>query len=392
MKRLLFVFLLSAPAFAAFDTEISGNIEAQGRHSQNNKDAQEDLFQRWNRDDFYLLYGNLNGKVSYDNVKLESNWFVRHSKSSLIRNKYLAPQSFTYPNKLVARDIFRMQHVKEHDDTKTESILNKLYLGIDFQEHRLNAGRMYINYGLGEIFNPINPFNQPTGLTSISQVAQGNDGASFTYFVNDKHSIELYALGDKAINNYNGTIDSTVWVHGDLQATDDLNIHYVFGNDQNRYKAGGQLSYQFDEALVFTQVLYRTDFNNDTESHPLWDVLLGYDEQLTNKWHIRLESGYQKENRYQNPLLLNDRFLPSEYFVALANKYEIHPLINLQGTIINDIKTGFTYFIAKSTLSLGSNVETEIFGFLPMAKGDDVDNIGQKLVTTDVGLALRAFF
>jgi len=392
MKLLFIAFILSAPAFAQFEHDLSGNIEAQGRHSQNNEASREELFQDWNRDDFYLMYGNLNGKASYNNMRLESNWFARHSKSSLYEGGFLATQAYTFPNRLVVRDMFRMQHIKQEDDYKTESILNKLLLGVDFEESRFVFGRMYINYGLGEIFNPINPFNQPTGLTAISQVAQGNDGGSVTYFASDKHTVDLYVLGDKSINNYDGSIDRTIWVHGEVQATEDLNIDYVFGDDQKRYKGGGQVSYQFEEAMLFSQIFYQSHTTHDEISQNFWDALLGYDEQLTNKWHLRLETGYQKKNRFQNPLVFGDRFLPTEYFVALANQYEIHPLIEINGTIINDVKTGFTYFITKGIFSLGSNVEAEVFAFLPVAKGSDPENISQKLVTTDVGMALRAFF
>ena len=113
---------------------------------------------------------------------------------------------------------------------------------------------------------------------------------------------------------------------------------------------------------------------------------------MNNKWHLRFEGGHQKSNRFSEINSLGERFLPTEYFVALANVYEIHPLLKINGTLINDIKSGFTYFIAKFTYNASSNVEAEIFGYSPMAKGDSADNPAQKLVTTDIGLALRAFF
>ena len=101
-------------------------------------------------------------------------------------NEYIAPNIFTFPQKLVARDVFKLQYNDVKSDQRSEVILNKLFYEWDYDEHRFMIGRMYINYGQGEIFNPINPFNQPTGLTAISQVAQGNDGFNFEFFVNDK--------------------------------------------------------------------------------------------------------------------------------------------------------------------------------------------------------------
>jgi hypothetical protein len=396
MKSFFFLFLvlqsLHGWSQSKIGSEVSGNMEVQGRHSWNNDLAKEDLAQNWDEEDFYLIYGNLNGKLKFKNSKLEANLFGRHSRSDLYEAPYLAPTIFTYPNKLVARDVFKLQHIEEGENYRTEYILNKLYYEWDYDENRFMAGRIYINYGLGEVFNPINPFNQPTALTSISQVAQGNDGVNFAFFVNEKYTIDFYFLGDKSLEGYEGQIERTLWAHGEYQVTNDFQADFVIGEDQNRHKLGGQLEYSLSEAMLFMQTLYQTDYTDDTESHPLWDVLLGYDQQLTNKLHLRGESGYQKQNRYLTAGSINDRFLPIEYFLAIAAQYEIHPLVQLGGTVVNDIKSGFTYFITKNTIDLGHSTEFEIFAYIPLAKGDTIENPAQKLVTTDVGLALRTFF
>jgi hypothetical protein len=396
---LLLLLLIPLSSWAQVKGEISGNVEAQTRHTWNNQAAQDDLAQDWEEENFHLFYGNLNGKLQFKGSRLESNVFARHSQSNLYQDpknpavsEYIAPKIFTFPQKLVARDVFKLQYTEEGSDYRSELILNKLFYVWDYEEHRFMIGRMYINYGQGEIFNPINPFNQPTGLTAISQVAQGNDGFNFEFFVNDKYTVDFYFLGDKSLEGYDGQIDRTMWIHGEYQASDELQLDYVVGEDQRRHKLGGQIRYNFSKAQVFAQALYQTDFVDDKESHPLWDALLGYDQQVTNKWHVRLESGYQKKNRFLLTPSFGERFLPTEYFVALANQFEVHPLVKLTGTIVNDVKTGFTYFITRNTVDLGHNMEFEIFGYIPAAKGSDIENPAQKLVTTDVGAALRAFF
>lgn len=401
MKRILLSGLLLASSAFAYETEFSGNLEGQLRHAKNNDEAKDaPLFQEWDNENFYLLYGNINGKVEFDNSRLEGNWFVRYSQSDLYdpkpigpveRDPYLATRIFTFPNKLVARDLFKLQHIDQNGNHQTESVLNKLYYEHDLEQHRIMFGRMYVNYGLGEIFNPINPFNQPTALTSISQVAQGNDGGSFTYFVSDQHTIQFLLLGDKSIEGYDGDIDVTFWAHGEYQYSDKLQLDYVLGEDQNRRKLGGQVSYQFEEAMVFSQILYQSQTLKDEDSNNLWDILLGYDQQVTNKWHVRFEGGYQKKNRFISPDAF-ERFLPTEYFAALANIYEVHPLVKVSATLINDIKSGFSYFIAKGTYSVSKSTELEVFGYTPVSKGDEPDNLAQRLVTTDAGVALRAFF
>jgi len=397
----LFLTLFFIPDAFSYEKEISGNLEVQSRESWNNQEARNDLLQDWKKESFYLLYGNLNGLIQNDNFKVEANWFLRHSYSNLYNpdfnifrgnGPYAATQIYTFPNRLVARDVFKLQYDHQQDNYRTESILNKLYFEWNYDSHRVSVGRIYVNYGLGETFNPINPFNQPTGLTAISQVAQGNDGGSIAFFVSDNYTIEFLLLGDKRIEGYDGQIDRTLWIHGEYQASDRLQLDYVIGEDQNRQKAGGQVAYRFDEAMIFTQVLYQSNLINNQPSSNLWDILLGFDQQITSKWHLRTEGGYQKQNKFNSNLNFSDRFLPTEYFVALANVYEIHPLVKLNGTVVNDIKSGFTYAIAKTVYNFKENFEAELFGYVPVAKGDSADNPVQKLVTTDVGLALRCFF
>jgi hypothetical protein len=143
--------------------------------------------------------------------------------------------------------------------------------------------------------------------------------------------------------------------------------------------------------MVFSQFLYQSKNVKNRPSSALVDILIGYDRQMNSKWHLRFEGGYQKEDQFVS---LNnfERFLPTEYFAALANIYEVHPLVKINGTLVYDIKSGFSYLIAKAAYNITSNTDFEIFGFTPVAKGDNTDNAGQKLVTTDIGLALRTFF
>ena len=401
MQLWLMALLFTISAHAKIQSELSGNLETQARRSWNNSEAKEDLLQDWETENFYLIYGNLNGKINFDHSHFETNLFVRYSQSNLYNPRpnalgnddpYLATRFYTFPNKLVARDIFKLQYEQQNGNHLTEAVLNKFYYEWDYYEHRFMIGRMYINYGIGEIFNPINPFNQPTALTSISQVAQGNDGLSFTFFISDDHTIQFLLLGDKKLDNYNGDIDRTIWANGDYQHNEKLQFNYVLGEDQKRYKIGGQASYHLEEALIFTQIFYQTEYVNNDPSDHLWDILLGLDQQLTNLWHIRFESGYQKMDQNISLYNFSERFLPTEYFAALSNIYEVHPLIKINLTIVNDLKSSFTYTITKATYNFGDDMEAEIFGYIPAAKGKSAANVTQKLVTTDVGFAIRAFF
>ena len=134
MKRLLFIFCVfsTTTAFSQIKTEFSGNLEVQSRNSWNGDEAKSlNLIndqiptQDWDSENFSLIYGNLNAKVDFSNSRLESNFFARHSKSDLYKNNYIAPLIFNFPNKLVAREVFKLQNDQDGTDNKTEYILNK---------------------------------------------------------------------------------------------------------------------------------------------------------------------------------------------------------------------------------------------------------------------------
>lgn len=393
----MIIILSVLSIFSAFaeklKVDFDGNIEIQSRQSWNNPEAKKipQLNQNWKAEKHSQFIGNLGFKADYDSVHAEVNWFGRQAYSPLYYKEYAATQIYTFPNKLVARDVFKLQYNRVDGDHQTDSVLNKFFIEWR-EENSFSFGRMFINYGLGEIFNPLNPFNQPTGLTSLTNVSQGNDGFRFILNASDEHTIEFFLLGDKSVNGYENELNKTVWMHGELRTTDQLTIDYVVGEDQKRQKLGGQVSYQFNEAMVFGQVLYQTEYTDKKPSDNLWDILLGYDQQMTSKYHLRFEGGYQKKDSFATVTNFNNRFLPTEYFASLTNIYEIHPLVKLSGTFINDVKTGFTYFIGKSTWSMSNNVESELFVYSPMGKGSSTDILAQKLITTDVGVALRAFF
>jgi len=395
MKIFVIVILLSSSALAQVKGSLSGNVEMQGRQVNNSDEAKNEFAQDWDKEEFYLYQGNLNGKLEFKDSKIQSNLFVRHAKSDLLKKKepipYLAPGIYSFPKKMVSRDVFKLVHTDTGRSSETEYIITNLSYEWNY-DNRFAMGRLNINYGLGEIFNPLNPFNQPTGLTTLNQVSQGADGFNTTFFVNDKHTLNFYILGDKTQDGYDGQIQKTLWIHGEYEFTEKLQFDYVAGEDQNRHKLGSQIKYNFDSSMMFVQVLYQTDFTDDKPSHPLWDAMIGYDQQLNSKWHLRFEGGYQKMNRYMTESSFSERFLPAEYFIAIANQYEIHPLIKITGTVFTDVKDGFTYILNRNTFSIANNIEADIFGSIPMVKSSSNDNPAQKIITTDIGISLRAFF
>ncbi len=406
---LLLALLLWAPAQAAITwvgeghkTEFSGNLEGQARWAQNPDVAQDPpLLQDWDNEAFHLASANLTLKTTFSASRLEANWYTRYAASKLFKGKqpffpdgWLAARVYNFPNRLVARQLVDLTYEEQTKSDRVDTLLNKFYYEWDTAEARFALGRLFINYGQGEVFNPINPFNQPLGLAGQTNVAQGNDGARAAFFLSGETTLELFVLGDKQLEeNDDSTITPTGWLRLEHRFPT-WQVELVGGHDQKRRKAGGQLNVPVGGAMVFIQALYSSAPDGE-DGEDLLDALAGYDHQLNADWHLRLEGGYQEEedDAALSPQTLEGRLLPFEKFLALANSWETHPLVELSATLIHDLDTQFGYGVARLRWSLYENWEWDFFAFAPVwEKRASEGNLVQNLITRDVGTALRVFF
>lgn len=399
--KVLLALLVALPAFAGptwkwgeATTELSGNADAQTRLANNPSTAKDLPFQQdWEQEQFSVASLNLGTKTEWRNIRLEFNGFARHAHSQLYDDNYIAPRFMNFPNRLVARDLFGLSHQRQDGTTQMDVVLNKFNLEHDAEDARITVGRQYINYGIGEIFNPINPFNQPLGLVGAVNVAQGNDGGRAAFFLSKRSTLQFYLFGDKRYDS--DVITKTAWLHWEFRPNDKWQLDVVGGEDQERNKAGFQVNHILGESMVFVQGLFTSNTLDNTPGENVIDVLLGYDNQFTPEWHMRVEGGYQERDDeifLTDLTRLNARFFPFEYFLSWSNQYEIHPLVTLSGSLIHDIKTDFGYGVAKASWAFRDDWEWDLFVFTPLYRNTDESSAVQRLITTDVGTAMRVFF
>jgi hypothetical protein len=227
-----------------------------------------------------------------------------------------------------------------------------------------------------------------------TNVAQGNDGLKFSFFLNDRSTLSFYLLGDKQLYGEDDKITRTLWLYWEYRLLENWQFDIVSGEDQKRNKAGAQINYIWGEAMIFTQALYSSEYIDGTSSENLWDLMLGYDNQFSADWHVRIEAGHQETDHelvIASPTELNGRYLPFEYFAAIANTYSLHPLVEVSGTLIHDVKTDFGYGLGKLSWSVIKDWEWDFFVFTPLYRSSQT-NVVQRFITTDVGTALRFFF
>lgn len=392
MNYLLLLSFFSFGASAAITFDYFGNVEMQTRHAWSHQ-AATDAGESWEQEDFNLLYGNLSGRVGVDQNSIEFNVFARYAHSNLFEEESLNTQIYNFPERIVSRDLFRLTHNEDTNDSRTDLVINKLFYEWETEDSRFVFGRMFINYGMGEVYNPINPFSTPQGITVLNNVAQGSDGLKFTLFPSIDHTINFYILGDKRYYDYDGgRYARTLWVQGEVLIDEKWQAIYIAGEDQKRFKAGFQISYQLAKGLLFAQYLRSGEPQGEIEGSTFDDYLLGFDRQINSKWHLRIEAGYQKEDLLRDYSVFDERFLPMEYFVALSNIFEVHPLVKVSASIINDPESNFNMVVFKSTYNAYSNFEVDFYALTPVRSDSSEETLGQQVISTDVGLSLRYFY
>ncbi|MFZ4712345.1 MAG: hypothetical protein ACOYL6_01420 [Bacteriovoracaceae bacterium] len=334
---------------------------------------------------FSMIHGNLNSKSVIEKGKLETSVFYRRTDTDLYKTLNFTRELLVFPRNLVAREMIDLTKQKNEPDYRSDLLIHRFSYEHEWNKLRLEFGRFFINYGLGETFNPVNTFNLPNGLFIINDLSQASDGARATYFYNEKIDFVFYSLGSKDYADSTHPINPTLF----LQATirhEDWQYLFVGGADEKKNKVGGEVSLRFSDYLGFIQTLYQSSNNREAA---LIDGLVGLDRQLTELWHVRLEVAYQEIPKNQT---FNTRLLPQELTVAIAQEYELHPLFKIKPVLTMDPKNYLIFGILKGTLSLTQNLEIEAFALGNLNQNPGEENLRQRLLTRDLGLRGQYYF
>ncbi|MEX0798066.1 MAG: hypothetical protein WEB87_04695 [Bacteriovoracaceae bacterium] len=391
---LAFVLILAnARATPNFEIEYSGNIELQAQELKNPKSAR-DLGADWEREEAYIGYANVDAKVLLWKNLVDINWFVRHSASDLYKDDNAAVSYFNFPNNVILRNVFKLQRVEETDTGVTESTLNEFFYEWGDEETSFTFGRMFIDYGKGFVFNPIDPFMLPLSFSSLQGVQQGNDGLKFLFDSESDLRLHLYLLGDKQFHGGDERITRTIFLRGDWDYSRELHINYVLGEDQKRHKYGLELAHDFGSGLLFGQAMrhsQRLD-KQDSDADGLFHYIVGYEKDLTRNLTSRLEFGKRdRDEEYPEPAYQQE-FAPFSNFLALNSTYNFNPghQIILQGLL--DAKTRFSYMKVAYAFKLSKSLSSRMFAQGVTSRPSDEEDLGQKRVPSAAGIALAGSF
>lgn len=388
------LFCSSTYADSPVKTEFKGNIDLQTKGLKNSKQA-KDLGQDWDNEVVNLAYANINGKIHFRKSTLKLNWFLRHSESELYKKNYLATRYAVYPNNVILRNAFKLRSTDNSDRSKTESVLNQFEYNWGDDEAEFSVGRMFIEYGEGYTFNPIDPFMLPLAFSTLRNVRQGNDGLKF--FINSATDFRLhfYILGDKQFTDYDGKITRTVMLRGDWDVNDQVHVNYILGEDQKRHKYGAEVRYSFIGGLLFAQAVrnsQRLD-KEDASDNGLFHYVLGYEKELTSNLTSRLEVGkYDQDNKFTEANY-QQNFLPLSSFIAFINNFKLSDSNTLLLNAAVDPESQFSYFHADLSHRFNKSLQFHVFGSGPMSRTKKNDKFAaQQIFAGEIGLGVRGIF
>ena len=397
IKHLLLISLAFCSvtfAQSPLKVEFTGNIDLQTKGIKNLKQA-KDLGQDWDHEVLNLAYANLNSHVHFKRSSLKVNWFLRYSESELYRKNYLQTRYAVYPNNVILRNAFKLKSTETSDRAKTESVLNQFEYNWGDDEAEFSIGRMFIEYGEGYTFNPIDPFMLPLAFSTLKNIKKGNDGLKFFIHSASDFRLHFYILGDKQFTDYDGKITRTVMLRGDWDYNEQVHINYILGEDQKRHKYGGEIRYSFLTGLLFAQAVrhsQRLD-KEDPSDKGLFHYILGYEKELTNRLTSRVELGkFDQDNKFTEANY-QQNYLPLSSFVALVNIYQLTDSnkILLNGSL--DPESEFSYLYGEFIHQYSKSIQITLFGSGPLSRAKkDEKYAAQQIFAGDVGLGIRGFF
>lgn len=403
MKKYLIILLaISWSSFAIKKPEVvfSGDVDLQTKQLYN-PESSENNGQVWKHDteSFSMAIANMDLNVHTEHHQLDAHWFLRYSKSPLYKDDYYAAGFANFPTDLMSRDVFKFSKVDTGEDTITESIVNRFVYTWRDDESAFKIGRLWIQYGDGLVFNPINPFNVPFTFSTTSDIVQGNDGMEFQFLSDPRLKLYLYLLGDKEFYGYDdGRISRTIMLRGDYDYSEKLNIIYILGEDQKRHKYGAELKYSLPSGFLLGQFVKNTRRLDKSAgaSESLSQYVIAIEQDLTSIWSIRLEGGKNDRDELAGFSLYERYMLPQENFIALLNSLEISDKFTTQINLSSDVETRFTFGGLRISYQMHKYLELHAFASSALTKDEEKaqeeNQLAQLYVPSQFGAGLRAAF
>lgn len=344
-----------------------------------------------------MAYGQVGFDINLWGHSIDSNIFFRQTQSYLIENKSNVTNYSLYPKRTIARDLFKMEHINETGEDRSELVLNEFSYDWGDDEVWFTFGRMHIVYGEGVFSNPINPFNYSSGFANTYGINLANDGMEFLIGKKDDLKLHIYLLADRSFNNYEDEkVARTIFLRGEWAVNPATNINYVLGEDQKRHKYGVEVSRKITEQRKGYLQLVRYSQRLDKEevyAKGLTHFLLGYQLEPNTRQAFTIEFGKQQRNTLDqsyDPI----NHLPFEGFAAISSRLSHSDKWSSELGFTQDTDSDYRFYKVSTTYDLGKFNNIRLFhtGPLTTSTSEDLDYTSQRYIPTETGIAARAHF
>lgn len=394
--KFLFIFcfiLVNHSAARGIDGKKKIFFEYQTKEVKTQEIA-KDLGEDWSPAKIQQLYGSIGFDLNLWSHHIHMNTYLRHAQSSLFEKDSPSLAFSSYPQSVIARDVFRLEHKEQTDHSRSQAVLNHFTYDWGDDEITFTAGRMHIVYGEGLIINPINPFNHNSSLANSYGIDQSNDGFSFQLNKDPKLKLHFYFLGDKSYTDYDEDITRTIFMRGDWEVSKKTQVQYILGQDQNRHKYGVEIKTASHYGIGFMQ-LVRFSQKLDSESadaEGLFHYLFGYEIDLSNVWTTRLEFG-KFEAVEGSTAELSTNYLPYESIIGLNNLFRINDNWNTELMMAHDSKSKSSFYKFSTSYDIDEAFTARIFASGTFSEAlEEAEYLTRHYIPSEIGLAIRANF
>ena len=394
MKALLILSTLFSFSSLALESGHDIQIDFQTKSLRQTEENKK-LETNWNNDKVDLVQGNMQFDLSLWEHKFIGNTYFKIQQSELIRDNVSSISYSTFPEVAVGRDLFKAFHTKTNGSQEEYAVLNRFEYEWGDDEIRMTAGRMFIDFGQGKFFNPINPFNLVNPISNYSNTSLGNDGLQFKIQKNSELTFHIYLLGDKKFTDYDQKITRSLFIRGDWNITSSLHMNYVISEDQKRHKYGLELKKDFTDQYLFAQVMrisQRLDNEDPNEEGHLHSVA-GYNINLPNNREFRFEyasNSYSKvegESFYQNPFIFK-QLMAAHLTESLTDK------IDIKLTYMGMPDSKFSFFQIAAEYHFGKFISATWYNSGPAGTASENHSLHdqQSSIPYEMGLILQGKF
>lgn len=344
---------------------------------------------------FHAGYFNSNLVLDLNEKReIRFNWLFRYYNSEALYKENVPFRSLVYPARSISRNMFKLSKKDTGKYSYTESTLNEFNYNFKDGDTSVSLGRMFVHYGEGMTFNPINPFHRPLLYSNFKNNDQGNDGMIIALHPNDKTTLNIYLFGNQDLEDKNENVSRTIFLNASINLNSKNHLHLIAGEDQQRQTSGFEYKYSFDKGLFFIQGMSKSKrLDLKDESEKVYHALTGLEYDFSKYFSSRIETGHEGHDKKLGVGERSLNYIALHNFYTLINQISLSDKTRLNLNYTRDFKTTFGYLQTELGYKASKNLEYRAFYSKTVSlKEKHKDAASQNSLPVELGLSLAFNF